>query len=64
MSGVLVVLEQHEGKLHGMSIEALAAAQQLGAELSQPVYAVVAGNGIQPVDGIAGPDFSSTGFMR
>ena len=49
MSGILAVLEQHEGKLHGMSFEALAAAQQIGAELSLPVYAVVLGNGIQPV---------------
>ncbi len=49
MSGILAVLEQREGKLHGMSFEALAAAQQLGAELNQPVYAVVAGNGIQAV---------------
>jgi electron transfer flavoprotein alpha subunit len=49
MSGILAVLEQHEGKLHGLSIEALAAAQQIGAELNQPVYAVVLGKGIQAV---------------
>jgi len=49
MSGILVVLEQREGKLHGMSFEALAAAQQMAAELSLPAYAVVLGNGIQPV---------------
>jgi len=49
MSGVLVVLEQHEGKLHGMSPEGIAAAQQIAAELSQPVYAVVAGNGLDAV---------------
>jgi electron transfer flavoprotein alpha subunit len=49
MSGILVVLEQHEGKLHAMSLEALAAAQQIGTELSQPVYAVLPGNGIQPL---------------
>ena len=49
MSGILAILEQHEGKLHGMSIEALAAAQQLGAELSLPVYAAVVGQGIQPL---------------
>ncbi len=49
MSGILAVLEQHEGKLHGMSIEVLAAAQQIGAELGQPVYAVVLGRGIAPV---------------
>jgi electron transfer flavoprotein alpha subunit len=32
-----------------MSFEALAAAQQIAAELSQPVYAAVAGKDIQPV---------------
>jgi len=47
MSGVLALLEQHDGKLHGMSIEALAAAQQIAGELSQPVYAAVVGSGIQ-----------------
>ncbi len=49
MSGILVVLEQREGKLHGMSLEALAAGQEIGAELNQPVYAVVVGSGIQAV---------------
>jgi len=49
MTGVLAVLEQFEGKLHGMSYEALAAAQQIGAELGQPVYAAVAGAGLQQV---------------
>ena len=33
MSGILAVLEQRDGKLHKMSLEALAAAQQIGAEL-------------------------------
>lgn len=47
MSGILVILEQREGKLHNMSLEALAAAQQIAAELSQPVYAAIVGNGIQ-----------------
>jgi electron transfer flavoprotein alpha subunit len=32
-----------------MSFEALAAAQQIGAELSQPVYAAILGKSIQPV---------------
>src|ERR1700733_1079286 len=52
MSGILAVLEQREGKLHPMSLEALAAAQQIGTELSQPVYAVLLGNSIQPLAGI------------
>jgi electron transfer flavoprotein alpha subunit len=47
LSGILAVLEQREGKLHAMSLEALAAAQQIGAELGQPVYAVVIGSNIQ-----------------
>jgi len=43
MSGVLAVLEQRDGKLHKMSLEALAAAQQFGAELGLPVFAAVLG---------------------
>ena len=55
MSGILAVLEQREGKLHGMSLEALAAVQQIGAELGQPIYAAVVGHQIQPVaDLVAG----------
>jgi len=53
MSGILAVLEQREGKLHGMSLEALAAVQQIGAELGQPIYAAVVGHQIQPVAGYA-----------
>src|SRR5579862_4374254 len=49
MSGVLAVLEQREGKLHKMALEALAAAQQFGAELSLPVFAAVLGSGIESV---------------
>lgn len=49
MSGILAVLEQHEGKLHAMSPEAIAAAQQIGAELSQPVYAVILGKDVRPL---------------
>jgi electron transfer flavoprotein alpha subunit len=49
MSGILAVLEQREGKLHPMSFEALAAAQQIASELGQPVYAAVIGNAIQPL---------------
>jgi electron transfer flavoprotein alpha subunit len=43
MSGVLAVLEQREGKLHKMALEALAAAQQIGAALGEPVYAAIIG---------------------
>lgn len=45
MSGILAVLEQRGGALHKMALEALAAAQQLGRELGQPVYAAVLGGG-------------------
>ena len=47
MSGVLVVLEQRDGKLHKMALEALAAAQQFGAELSLPVFAAILGSGVE-----------------
>ena len=40
MSGILVILEQPQG----MSIEALAAAQQIASELSLPVYAAIVAN--------------------
>ena len=53
MSGVLVVLEHRDGKLHGMSLEAIAAAQQIGAELGLPVFAAVAGQSVQAVAAIA-----------
>ena len=40
---ILAILEQRAGAWHRMSWETLAAAQQLGAELGQPVRAAVAG---------------------
>ena len=40
---ILAILEQRAGAWHRMSWETLAAAQQLGAELGQPVSAAVAG---------------------
>ncbi|MDE3198573.1 MAG: electron transfer flavoprotein subunit alpha/FixB family protein [Acidobacteriota bacterium] len=43
MSGILAVLEQRDSRLHKMSLEALAAAQQLGDELGLPVFAAVLG---------------------
>jgi electron transfer flavoprotein alpha subunit len=49
MSGVLAVLEQRDGKLHKMALEALAASQQFGAELSLPVFAAVLGSGVEAV---------------
>ena len=47
MSGILAVLEQREGQLHKMSLEALAAAQKLGSELREPVYAALLGAGAE-----------------
>jgi electron transfer flavoprotein alpha subunit len=43
MSGVLAVLEQRDGVLHKMALEALAASQQIGAALNLPVFAAVPG---------------------
>ncbi len=49
MSGILAVLEQRNDALHKMSLEALAAAQQIGAELDLPVFAAVIGGGVEKV---------------
>ena len=46
MAGILVVLEQTGGAWHKMSWETLAAGQQFGKQLSQPVFAAVLGKGI------------------
>jgi len=55
MSGILAVLEQSEGELHKMSLEALAAAQQFGAELGLPVFAALLGGSEMPpvADGLS-----------
>jgi electron transfer flavoprotein alpha subunit len=49
VSGVLAVLEQRDGTLHKSALEALAAAQQIGAQLDLPVFAAVPGSGVEPV---------------
>src|SRR5579863_6018941 len=46
---VLAVLEQRDGALHKSALEALAAAQQIGAELDLPVFAAVPGSEVEPV---------------
>jgi electron transfer flavoprotein alpha subunit len=51
MSGVLAVLEQRDAKLHKMSLEALAAAQQFGEELGLPVFVAVLGAEIPELAG-------------
>jgi electron transfer flavoprotein alpha subunit len=43
MSGILVVLEERDGRVGRASWEALAAAQRLSAQVNQPVAAVVLG---------------------
>lgn len=43
---ILAILEQRAGAWHRMSWETLAAAQQLGKDLQQPVSAVVAGSDV------------------
>ncbi|HKW98672.1 MAG TPA: electron transfer flavoprotein subunit alpha/FixB family protein [Bryobacteraceae bacterium] len=48
---ILAVMEQREGTWHRMSWETLAAAQQIGSELSRPVRAAVVGG---EVSGLAG----------
>ena len=48
---VLAILEQRAGAWHRMSWEALAAAQQLGAELGLPVRAAVAGGEVSALAG-------------
>ena len=45
MSGILVVLEQQGGSWHRLSWEALAAGQQMAADLGLPVSAAVPGDG-------------------
>jgi len=49
MSGILAILEQRDGKLHKMALEAVAAAQQMGAELGLPVFVAVPGSGVEAV---------------
>ena len=46
---MLAVLEHRDGALHKTALEALAAAQQIGAELSVPVFAAVLGSNIDAV---------------
>jgi electron transfer flavoprotein alpha subunit len=49
MSGVLIVVEQREGALTRLSLEALAAGQRLAKQLGIDCAAVVLGEGIAPV---------------
>ena len=44
---ILVITEQQQGKMNRMSWEALAAAQQIGGQLSKAVEAVVMGQGVR-----------------
>ncbi len=44
---ILIVGEQREGVLNNMTLEAVAAGQQIGAELGVPVYAALFGKGAE-----------------
>lgn len=46
-SGVMIYAEQRKGVLHPVSIELLGKAQELAAQLDEPVYAVVIGDKVQ-----------------
>jgi electron transfer flavoprotein alpha subunit len=48
---ILAILEQRGGVWNRMSFETLAAAQQMGGELNQPVSAAVLGKGTGPLSG-------------
>jgi electron transfer flavoprotein alpha subunit len=46
---ILTIIEQQQGKVNRMSWEALAAAQQMGGQLSKPVQVVVIGQDVRAV---------------
>jgi electron transfer flavoprotein alpha subunit len=46
---ILAILEQRDGTLNRMSLETLAAAQQIGNEWNQPVNAALFGSGLEKV---------------
>ena len=48
-NSILAIMEQQDGKLNRMSLEALAAAQQIGAQLGTAVEAAVLGQGVRPL---------------
>ncbi len=50
---ILAILEQRDGVWHRMSWETLAAAQQLGRELGEPVSAAVSGSNVSSLAGEA-----------
>jgi len=47
--GILVFIEHKAGSLNKTSLEAIAAAQELGSEIGQGINAVVLGSGAQPL---------------
>jgi electron transfer flavoprotein alpha subunit len=49
MQTILVVAEQREGKLNRVSLETIAAAQQISKDTGWPVEAVLPGNNIMPL---------------
>ena len=61
MSGILAVLEQQSGMLHKLSLECLAAAQELGRAMDVPVYAAVLG---ASVDSLANYKLAKVHVLR
>jgi electron transfer flavoprotein alpha subunit len=58
-SGILVFIEHRDGVLNRTSLEAIAAAQNLGTALQQPVSAVVLGSGMSAIaDEVAAYDLA------
>lgn len=49
MSGIWVVMEDRNGRISPISMEALAAGRQLAQQVSQPTCAVVLGSAVQPI---------------
>jgi electron transfer flavoprotein alpha subunit len=58
--GILIFIEHRDGVLNKTSLEAIAAGQSLGSQLSQPVSAVVLGSNNGPIaQDVAGYDLAS-----
>src|SRR6185436_20777886 len=58
-TGILVFIEHRNGALNKTSLEAIAAAQELGSQLQQPVSAVLPGSDVSaPAQEIASHDLA------
>jgi electron transfer flavoprotein alpha subunit len=62
--GILVFIEHRDGVLNKTSLEAIAAAQELGAQLSQPISAAVLGSGVNTLaQEIAAYDLAQVSYV-